>query len=137
MLAQLVEFATNHYLLSGAALASLALLLYTESQRSGKSLSCQELTQLVNAEQGLVLDIRVHKDFAAGHIVNALNIPYDKFAERMVELDKHKAKSIIVVDALGQHAGTICQQLKQAGYTAVKLGGGIASWRGDNLPLVK
>ena len=27
--------------------------------------------------------------------------------------------------------------LKKAGFTAAKLSGGIASWRGDNLPLVK
>jgi rhodanese-related sulfurtransferase len=137
MLAQLVEFATNHYLLSGSAAVLLALLIYTELQRGGKSLSCRELTALVNGEQGVVLDIRAHKDFTAGHIVDALNIPYEKIAERMVELDKHKGKTIILVDALGQHAGTICRELEKAGYTAAKLGGGIASWRGDNLPLVK
>ena len=137
MLAQLLEFATNHYLLSSAAAAALALLIYSELQRGGKSLSCRELTALVNGEQGVVLDIRAHKDFTAGHIVDALNIPYEKIAERMVELDKHKSKTIILVDAMGQHSGTICRELEKAGYTVAKLGGGIASWRGDNLPLVK
>ena len=43
----------------------------------------------------------------------------------------------IVVDAMGQHSGGICRDLKKAGFTAAKLSGGIASWRGDNLPLVK
>lgn len=137
MLAHLLEFATNHYLLSSGAAAALALLIYTELQRGGKSLSCRELTALVNSEQGVIVDVRSHKDFAAGHIVDALNIPYEKIIERMVELDKHKSKTIVLVDALGQHAGTMCRELEKAGYSAAKLGGGIASWRGDNLPLVK
>lgn len=137
MLAHLIEFATNHYLLSSIFAALLAFLIFTEMQKGGKSLSTRELTALVNSEQGVVLDIRAHKDFAAGHIVDALNIPYEKLAERMVELDKHKAKTIILVDAMGQHAGTACRELLKAGYNAAKLGGGISSWRGENLPVVK
>lgn len=137
MLAQLIEFVTNHYLLSGSAVVLLALLIYSELQRGGKSLSCRELTALVNGEQGVIVDVRSHKDFAGGHIVDSLNIPYDKFAERMVELDKYKGKTIVLVDALGQHAGTICRDLQKAGHAAAKLGGGIANWRGDNLPLIK
>ena len=38
---------------------------------------------------------------------------------------------------MGQHAGSIARELKKAGYTVAKLSGGIATWRGDNLPLVK
>ncbi len=137
MLAKLIEFITNHYLLSAAFLAALALLVFSESRRGGRSISNRELTALVNGSQAVVVDVRAHKDFAAGHIVHALNIPYDKLAERMVELDKHKGGTIIVIDALGQHAGTVCRQLKQAGFDAVKLSGGISGWRGDNLPVVK
>ena len=137
MLAHLLEFAATHYLLTAAFAVALALLIFSELQRGGTSLSCRELTALVNAEQGVIVDVRAHKDFTAGHIVDALNIPYEKLAERMVELDKHKAKTIIVVDALGQHAGSVCRELQQAGFSAAKLAGGISSWRGDNLPLVK
>lgn len=137
MLANLIEFATTHYVLSGLFVTVLVLLIFTEARKGGQSLSSRELTALVNSDQGVVLDIRGQKDFSAGHIVGALNIPYEKLVGRMVELDKHKAKTLIVVDAMGQHAGTVCRDLKKAGFTAAKLSGGIASWRGDNLPLVK
>jgi hypothetical protein len=43
----------------------------------------------------VVVDIRPSKDFAAGHIVGAVNIPQDKLAARIGELEKHKAKTII------------------------------------------
>ena len=137
MLANLIEFATTHYVLSGLFVTLLALLIFTEVRKGGQSLSSRELTALVNSEQGVVLDIRGQKDFSAGHIVGALNIPYEKLASRMVELDKHKAKTLIVVDAMGQQAGAASRELKKAGYNAAKLSGGIASWRGDNLPVVK
>lgn len=137
MLANLIEFATNHYLLSGAFVLLVVLLIVTELRKGAKSLSTRELTALVNREEGVVIDVRPKKDFSGGHIVDALNIPHDKIASRMSELEKHKDKTLIVVDTMGQHAGTVCSELGKAGYTAAKLSGGIASWRGENLPLVK
>ncbi|RJG13070.1 rhodanese-like domain-containing protein [Pseudomonas cavernicola] len=137
MLAHLIEFATTHYVLSGVFAVLLALLIFTELQKGGQSLSTRELTALVNSEQGLVLDVRSNKDFASGHIVGALNIPSEKVISRIAELEKHKTKTLIVVDALGQHAGSVSRELKKAGFNAAKLSGGISSWRGDNLPLVK
>ncbi|UTW09608.1 rhodanese-like domain-containing protein [Pseudomonas benzenivorans] len=137
MLANLIEFATTHYVLSGAFVVLLALLVFTELLKGGKSLSSRELTALINTEQGVVLDVRAQKDYSAGHIAGALHIPHDKLTGRVGELEKHKAKTLIVVDAMGQHAGTASRELKKAGFNAAKLSGGIASWRGDNLPLVK
>ncbi|BCA31304.1 rhodanese-like domain-containing protein [Metapseudomonas otitidis] len=137
MLAHLIEFATNHYVLSAIFVVLLVLLIAHELRRSGRAVSTRELTALVNADQGLVLDVRSVKDFGTGHIVDSLNIPFEKLAARMAELEKHKDKAIIVVDAMGQHAGTVCRDLKKAGFNALKLSGGIGSWRGENLPLVK
>ncbi len=137
MLANLIEFVSNHYVLSSLFVALLILLFITETRKGGKSLSNRELTALVNSGEGVVLDVRAKKEFDAGHIVDSLNIPYEKLVSRTGELEKHKAKTIIVVDAMGQHAGMACRELQKAGFTAAKLSGGISSWRGDNLPVVK
>ncbi|MBM3110936.1 rhodanese-like domain-containing protein [Pseudomonas sp. P66] len=137
MVAHLIEFATKHYLLVGIFVVLLILLIVYEARKGGRSLSTGELTALVNSDKGLVIDIRSTKDYAAGHIVGALNIPQDKFAARIGELEKHKAKTLIVVDAMGQHAGTTARELLKAGFTAAKLSGGVSSWKADNLPLVK
>jgi len=137
MPAQLLEFALNHPLLCGAFTALLLLLIVTELRRGGKSLSSRELTALVNSEEGVVLDVRPDKDFAAGHITGALNIPYAALAGRIAELEKYKGKTLIVVDAAGQHAGTVCRTLHQAGHKAGRLSGGIGGWRADSLPVVR
>jgi hypothetical protein len=60
-----------------------------------------ELTALVNKDEAW-WSTSVRARISAGHIVGAVNIPQDKLANRMAELEKHKAKTIIVVDALGQ-----------------------------------
>ncbi|MBZ4242159.1 rhodanese-like domain-containing protein, partial [Mycobacterium tuberculosis] len=75
----------------------------------------------------LVIDIRPSKEYSAGHIVGALNIPQDKIANRMAELEKHKEKTLIVVDAMGQQSGAVCGELIKAGFTAAKLSGGVSS----------
>lgn len=137
MLANLIEFATTHFILSGLFVIILSLLIFTELQKGGQSLSSREVTALINRDEGVVIDIRNKKDFATGHIVGALNFPLDKLASRTSELEKHKAKTLIIVDALGQQAGSAARDLKKAGFTAVRLGGGIATWRSDNLPVVK
>ncbi len=101
MLANLIEFVSNHYVLSSLFVVLLILLFITETRKGGKSLSNRELTALVNSDEGVVLDVRAKKEFDAGHIVDALNIPYEKLVSRTGELEKHKAKTIIVVEPWG------------------------------------
>ncbi|KPC25239.1 Rhodanese domain-containing protein [Pseudomonas syringae pv. cilantro] len=137
MVAHLLEFATNHYLITGAFVILLALLIAYELSKGGASLSTRELTALVNRDEAVVIDVRSKKDFTAGHIVGSLNFPQDKVLTRTAELQKYKDKTLIIVDAMGQHAGSTARELLKSGFKAAKLSGGISSWRGDNLPLVK
>ncbi|MBF8778819.1 rhodanese-like domain-containing protein [Pseudomonas fulva] len=137
MVANLIQFATNHFILVAIFFVLLILLLVNEIRRGGQSLSNGQLTALVNADKGVVIDIRPAKEYATGHIVGALNIPQDKLAKRMPELEKHKSKTLILVDSMGQHSGTLCRELLKSGFTAAKLSGGVSSWKADNLPLVK
>lgn len=137
-LQHLIEFIGNHYLLTSAFLVVLALLIFTEGRKGGKALTSQQATTLINRENALLVDVRPKKDYAAGHIVDSINIPVDSFATRMVELEKHKEKPIILACANGQHAGSAAKQLKAAGFKQVnRLAHGVGGWRADNLPLVK
>jgi rhodanese-related sulfurtransferase len=137
MVSKFIEFATNHYLLVGLFVVLLIALLFNETRRAGRSLTTGQLTTLVNADQGVVVDIRPAKEFTTGRIAGALNIPHDKLVNRISELEKHKGKTIIVVDASGQQSGAACGELKKAGYTVARLSGGMSTWRADNLPVVK
>jgi rhodanese-related sulfurtransferase len=132
------EFLINHWALSGLWLALAAGLLAYLNSKTGSSLSVHQATQLINRENATVVDVRERKDFEKGHVVDAVNIPLAKLAERSGELDKKKQEPLIVVCQYGQQAGEAVKLLQERGFTRVsKLAGGISEWQSQNLPLVR
>ena len=136
-LAKFLEFITVHYVLSGTFIVLVVLLIVQQSRNAGRNISTRELTAMVNRDEAFILDIRPKKEFSTGHIAGSVNISNDQLKDKMVELDKHKDKTIIVVCASGLNAGAACAELKKAGFTAARLSGGITGWRSENLPVVK
>ena len=137
-MAQLLEFIGNHPLLVGSLVALLTALAFTEMRRGGQGITSAQLTQLVNQQGAIVVDVREKADYSKGHIVDSISMPFSKAQERVGELSKHKDKPIVIVDAQGQHSGMVGKQFKAAGLDNVmRLNGGIATWTGDGLPLVK
>lgn len=135
---RVIEFAFNHVALVGSFLGLLAAFLFLESRRGGLSVSSQQLTNLVNTEGALVLDVRDRKEYGAGHITESTNIPYVKLEERIGELNSHKDAPIVVVCKMGQHSGAAGKILTKHGFANVRrLTGGIGTWTADGLPLVK
>lgn len=130
-------FLGQQWILVGILLVLVFLFIQTEIKRGGETISSHQLTTKVNREQAIVVDIRDAAEFKEGHIVDALHIPYSKFKERMVELEKHKTQPLIIVDKMGQYSGTIGKQLLDAGYTVFRLDGGMVEWRASNLPVVR
>jgi rhodanese-related sulfurtransferase len=137
-MAQLFEFIGHHPILVGIFAVLLVLFIRNETQRGGKGVSPQELVNLVNKEGAIVLDVRDSKEFAAGHIVDALNVPHTALESRLSELEKYKEKPVTIVCKMGQHAGAAGAMLRKAGFASVsRLSGGMTEWRNQNLPVVK
>ena len=137
-MSQLFEFVGNHPILVGIFAVLLTLFIRNETQRGGRGVSPQELVNLVNREGAVVLDVRDSKEFAAGHIVDAVNVPHTSLESRLAELEKYKEKPVTIVCKMGQHAGTAGAMLRKAGFGSVsRLSGGMTEWRNQNLPVVK
>lgn len=131
-----LDFISNNPLLISAWAFALFMLIFTERQKGGKSASPAEATRLINKEDAVIIDIRSKKEWSAGHIANALNIPVADLDRRMSELDKFKSNPVIVVCNMGQTAGTACRKLKTAGFNTVRLSGGMTEWRGQSMPVI-
>ena len=65
-----------------ALLVLVVMLVLHEPRKSGPSLSPQEAINLVNAEDGVFLDLRDAAEYKKGHVVNAINIPSAKLPDR-------------------------------------------------------
>jgi hypothetical protein len=74
---QILEFISNHPLLSGGFVAVLALLVWTELHRrlqNLQELSPAEVVAWMNDPETVLVDISAAADFNKGHILNARNI---------------------------------------------------------------
>ena len=138
---QLIEFTTNHIILTSAFFALLVLLmmdLFSASLRGYQSATPSDATQLINREDALVLDIREDNEYHSGHIVNSVHIPLGHLDKRITELEKHKAKPIIVGCRSGSRSARACSMLKKQGFEHIyNLKGGIMAWQHANLPITK
>lgn len=131
------EFLAQQWLLVGALLAVIVMLVMHEARKSGPSLSPQQAINLVNSQDGVFVDLRDTAEFNKGHIVGAVNIPAAKLPERLVELEKYKDKPVVLVCKMGQQAGVAGKQLKSGGFSQVnKMSGGMMEWGNLQLPMV-
>ncbi|MEE4362083.1 MAG: rhodanese-like domain-containing protein [Pseudomonadales bacterium] len=137
-MAQLFEFVSNHFFLVGGFLVLLVLFVLNETRRGGREVSAQELVNLVNRDEAVVLDVRDRKEYQAGHITSALNIPFPTLEKRIDELKPHRDRTLVVICKMGQHSNAAGTLLRKAGFEKVaRLSGGMMAWRNASLPVVK
>jgi rhodanese-related sulfurtransferase len=136
------EFVMQNIGLVALFIASGVMLVWPEVSRlvAGSSeIGTLEATRLMN-QQGatLVLDVGDDKDFAAGHLPKARNIPVRQLSERVGEIGKFKEKPVIVTSRNNMKSSTASRFLKRAGFTAVyQLKGGTNAWQQASLPVEK
>jgi rhodanese-related sulfurtransferase len=136
----IVKFVTDNILLVAVALASGAMLIWPAVRRgaAGASISTLQATLLINQQNALVLDVREAAEYEKGHMLNARNIAFGELQARAAELEKHKAKPLIVVCDNGNRSGRAATALRKQGFEQVfTLSGGIGAWRQAGLPLEK
>jgi rhodanese-related sulfurtransferase len=104
-----------------------------------KQVSTHDMTMLINRSNGIVVDTRAAADFNKGHITDAINLPLAKITgNEFGKLEKHKSDPIVVVCNAGISAKTAARVLHKAGFEQVSvLQGGMQTWNGANLPVVK
>ena len=135
-----MEFIKNNLLLIAVAFISGAMLLWPYVRRTsgGPWVSTLQATQLMNREDALVLDVRDTNEFAGGHMLGAKNIPLANLEARAGEIEKLKAKPVIVLCDDGSRAGKAAALLRGRGFAnVVNLAGGFPAWQQAGLPVVK
>ncbi|HEX4871304.1 MAG TPA: rhodanese-like domain-containing protein [Nevskiaceae bacterium] len=136
---QLLEFFHNHTGLFLALAVVLVLIVANEvhgALTGGKRLSALEAVRLINDRDPLIVDVRPPAEFKRGHLVNAINLPLAKLAERVSELGKDKNRPLLLVCTLGSSSADASRQLRALGFTeAYPLRGGLNAWLSQNLPV--
>jgi len=136
-MAQLIEFIGNHLALVAAFIGVLVALIYTLVQGGGAAaLSPQRAVLVLNQDDAVPVDIRPEAAYKAGHIINAINVSQQDIAGGAARLAKHKDRPLLVYCESGVQSGAAVKALRRQGYSKVyNLRGGLAAWRGENLPV--
>jgi len=70
------------------------------------------------------IDVRTAEEYAAGHVTEAVNIPYEEIAGRVAEVTTDKDDLIYVYCRSGRRSGIAKKTLEDAGYrNVVNIGG--------------
>ena len=138
---RLLEFAQANLMLS-LVLAGITLaLVVTEVMRlfrGFKGVSPAQLTELINRENALVVDLRGQGDFEKGHIIGSKHLLPSQVDPEGKLLAKAKETPVVLVCAAGITAQGTAQKLVKAGFKKVSvLEGGIGAWTSATLPLAK
>jgi rhodanese-related sulfurtransferase len=134
-----IDFLKQNIFLVSLVLISGGMLLWPLIFRSGaKAVSSNEATMLINREEAVVVDVRSAAEYAEGHIPGSINLPADRVGERLGELEKFRARPIIVTCQTGIRAGGACSKLKKGGFERLyELTGGLGAWQQAGLPVKK
>ncbi|RDY26348.1 rhodanese-like domain-containing protein [Romboutsia weinsteinii] len=70
-------------------------------------------------EKTLVIDVRDSEKYAAGHLADAINIPFDEFEARIDELAGYENQNIVLICNTGNKSGKAAKMLVDKGFKKV------------------
>ncbi len=89
-----MDFSLNDYLLVFIVITSGLLLLFPRALSGGiRITNVKDAVLLMNREACTIIDVRAEEKFNAGHIPNAISMPYNKLPEMIDKLKKQPKKN--------------------------------------------
>jgi len=101
---------------------------------AGLEVDADQLAAELERGTVVLVDVRESYEWDAGRIDGAIHLPLSELGARAGELDRDA--TIVVQCRVGGRSGMAAQALRQAGYDAWSLQGGLLDWVGGGRPLV-
>ena len=115
-------------------LAALLLTACGQDQENDReavyvNITAEEAKRIMDTETGyIILDVREQDEYDAGHIPEAILIPYTQIEEKANEMLPDKDQLILVYCRSGRRSKIAAEALVELGYTNIKEFGGIIDW---------
>ena len=95
-------------------------------------ISMEDFIEIYNSDSSLVvLDVRTEAELSGtlGKLDGVINIPIQQLDARVAELSKYKDNEIVVICRTGNRSGTATQYLREKGFNAKNILGGMVEYR--------
>lgn len=133
-------FIGKHMILSSLIAIVFLLLLIIEvirAKRRATALSPQQVTQKINRENAVIIDIRHPDGFNKGHVIDARTMTASTLLDNPKLLDKYRTKPVVLICDTGTESQKTAAFLLKSGYNAYSLAGGMRAWTDAQLPVIK
>lgn len=94
---------------------------------SKQSLSINDLSQVMNEQDTILLDVREKDEFVSGHIPQAINQPLSQ----LDQFKGDKTKHYLIICQSGMRSQRATDYLASQGYQAINVKGGMNAWTGE------
>ncbi|HZZ84330.1 MAG TPA: rhodanese-like domain-containing protein [Anaeromyxobacteraceae bacterium] len=84
-----------------------------------------------------LVDVRTPAEFAAGHLEGAVNVPVGSLSARLDSLRLDTRRPVVAICLSAHRSAPAVRMLRQAGFDAAHLAGGMNAWRAAGLPEVR
>ena len=99
-----------------------------------RQITMQQAVEMMEKEENyIILDVRTHEEFAAGHIPGAIVIPNETIGTEEIPQLPDKDQLIMVYCRSGNRSKQASDKLVKLGYTNIVEFGGINSWPGETV----
>jgi rhodanese-related sulfurtransferase len=81
-----------------------------------------------------LVDVRTHPEFAQGHVRGAVNVPMTELPSRLDALGLDPKRPVVAICLSAHRSVPAVRLLRERGFDAVQLAGGMIAWRAAGLP---
>jgi rhodanese-related sulfurtransferase len=92
-----------------------------------------EAAALLERGEGVAIDVREPREWQAGRMPGSRHVPLGELGARIDELPR--ATTIVAVCRSGNRSALVTRALRDAGFPAENLDGGLQAWTRAGLPL--
>ena len=120
-----------------SVISFISLLISCNSEAQQTNLIVTEFDKDISRNNIQLLDVRTAAEYQSDHLKNALLANWNdmtEFLERIKALDKSKPVYTYCLSGARSHAATLW--LRQQGFTAFNLSGGITAWKNAIVPQI-
>jgi rhodanese-related sulfurtransferase len=119
------------YIFSILFLISFSFTACAQESREHE-MSVSQLKSAMKSDSSLViLDVRTPEELSGplGHIDGVINIPVQVLADSLSQLDQFKDNTIAVICRTGRRSGIATKILREKGFNAANVAGGMTAYR--------
>jgi rhodanese-related sulfurtransferase len=96
------------------------------------------LAQLLGSpEEPQLLDVRTEQEFRRGHLRGAVSAPIGSLRRRLGEIGLDRSRPVVAICLSAHRSIPAVRLLRNAGFEATQLAGGMLAWRSAGFPEVE